>query len=538
MEKTIPYTTETFKAKLKELGREDIEVIGEYINAKTKIKVHCTDLNCNYEWEVEPSSLLSGVGCPRCAAVRNGKRNKKSNEKFLEQFEEKGNKNIILLEEYQTNKIHIKCTCKIHQDAIWYSLPQSLLKGAVGCPICNKKRMGEHNHYDNEEFLRKFKKSGNENVLLLTEYKKFSEKIVCQCKKDETHIWEANPYDLLCGEGCPYCAGKRINKSNCFAKFYPELVQYLEDKEIAYKYGKGSKKRVKIICPNCGSIKEINLCDYGKNGLCCSVCGDNISYPNKFIRNLLDMLKIDFEPEWINEKSPGCYYDVKFEKDGEIFLVEMDGAFHYSEQGYGTLRATQEKDKIKNNYAKNNGWKLIRIEALKSDPEYLFNNIKNSELSTILKLDNFDYMECGKRSEKSLMVAVCEYYNDYFYESKSQIAKKFKLNIETIFNYLNRGYKNGMVKINPKRMNSSKIVSVFKDGNLLKTYISVTVCTQKFQEDFGVEGPNRDLMSKLVLSSTPYHGYTFKYAEILSDIAPDYNAEVDKMFNPTTSKQD
>ena len=61
-----PYTTESFKAKLIELGRTDIEVIGEYINSKTKIKVKCTKPECGYEWEGSPSSLLNGTGCPIC----------------------------------------------------------------------------------------------------------------------------------------------------------------------------------------------------------------------------------------------------------------------------------------------------------------------------------------------------------------------------------------------------------------------------------------------------------------------------------------
>ena len=61
-----PYTTESFKAKLIELGRKDIEVIGEYINNKTKIKVKCTKPECGYEWEGSPSSFLNGTGCPIC----------------------------------------------------------------------------------------------------------------------------------------------------------------------------------------------------------------------------------------------------------------------------------------------------------------------------------------------------------------------------------------------------------------------------------------------------------------------------------------
>ena len=63
-----PYTTESFKAKLIELGRKDIEVIGEYVNSHTKIKVKCTNPKCNCEFEITPNSIISKkAGCPICS---------------------------------------------------------------------------------------------------------------------------------------------------------------------------------------------------------------------------------------------------------------------------------------------------------------------------------------------------------------------------------------------------------------------------------------------------------------------------------------
>ena len=42
----------------------EIDVLGQYINAKNKILCCCK--NCNHEWMVAPTNLLQGQGCPKC----------------------------------------------------------------------------------------------------------------------------------------------------------------------------------------------------------------------------------------------------------------------------------------------------------------------------------------------------------------------------------------------------------------------------------------------------------------------------------------
>lgn len=42
----------------------ELDVLGQYINAKTKILCRCKE--CNHEWMVTPTNLLQGQGCPKC----------------------------------------------------------------------------------------------------------------------------------------------------------------------------------------------------------------------------------------------------------------------------------------------------------------------------------------------------------------------------------------------------------------------------------------------------------------------------------------
>ncbi len=56
----------THESFVEEIGKKnpDIIILGYYQNAKTKILIRCR--KCNYEWEVSPTNLLSGRGCPNC----------------------------------------------------------------------------------------------------------------------------------------------------------------------------------------------------------------------------------------------------------------------------------------------------------------------------------------------------------------------------------------------------------------------------------------------------------------------------------------
>ena len=54
----------------------NIEIIGDYKNNSTKVKVRCK--RCFYEWEVRPYSLLAGRGCPRCGRQSQASKRRKT----------------------------------------------------------------------------------------------------------------------------------------------------------------------------------------------------------------------------------------------------------------------------------------------------------------------------------------------------------------------------------------------------------------------------------------------------------------------------
>lgn len=129
------YSQEEFIEKLK-IVNPSIQVLGEYTDSKTKIKCKC--IECGNEWDVVPSSLLKGSGCPECAIERGRSKRFYSHHEYVEKLAI-ANPEIEVLSEYKGSKSRIKCRCKIC-NTIWEPRADSLIKTkATGCPACRKR---------------------------------------------------------------------------------------------------------------------------------------------------------------------------------------------------------------------------------------------------------------------------------------------------------------------------------------------------------------------------------------------------------------
>ena len=69
-------THEQFVLEMYEVN-PNIEILGKYVDAKTKILCRCKIHMC--EWMLDPSHLLGGQGCPICGKESYAKHRKKEN---------------------------------------------------------------------------------------------------------------------------------------------------------------------------------------------------------------------------------------------------------------------------------------------------------------------------------------------------------------------------------------------------------------------------------------------------------------------------
>lgn len=106
----------------------DIIVVGEYINARTPIE-HMCKID-GFVWMAQPTSVLSGCGCPKCAGNI-----KKSHEEYLREVQTI-NSDIEVIDGYINANTPIKHRCKL-DGFIWSVSPYSIINGC-GCPQCNE----------------------------------------------------------------------------------------------------------------------------------------------------------------------------------------------------------------------------------------------------------------------------------------------------------------------------------------------------------------------------------------------------------------
>ena len=340
-----PLTHEEFMEKFyeKNLNAENVEILSEYKNARTKIKCKCKI--DGYEWNAMPSNLLNGTGCKICC----DNKKKLTHEEFINRMKEVNN-DIEILGEYINNATKIKCRCKI-DNYIFETRPQDLLNG-IGCPKCSNKIKNKTTGY----FINELKEI-NDNIEVLGEYKGSKIKIKCKCKIDG-YEWETIPQNLLKGSSCPKCAGKYKTTE----EFKQEMKKINENIEILGEYV-NAKTKIKVRCKKDGNIWNAKPNDL-LSGCGCPQC--NESKGEKRIRKYLDNKNINYEKQYrFNDCKNKKTLPFDFYISSLNIAIEYDGEQHYKIikhfGGLDNLIITVIRDTIKTKYCEENNIKLIRI---------------------------------------------------------------------------------------------------------------------------------------------------------------------------------
>ena len=270
------------------------------------------------------------------------------------------------------------------------------------------------------------------------------------CNKCDNEDWIEESKILNLFRGCNRCCKliQKVDETNCVATTHPHLIKYFVNKEDGYKYSYGSNKILLFKCPNCGFEKEMKIRTINEYGFGCSKCSDDVSYPNKFMFNLLEQLNINFKceysPNWIKPKR----YD--FYLPDYNLIIEMDGGWHYRDNNISgkTINESQKNDNYKDNLAKEHNIEVIRINCdYKYDSrfKYIKNNIMHSKLNYIFDLNNIDWLKIDEQSQKSIVKEICDYWNNVS-KNKKEIYKKFKISHSTLNKYLHKGERLGICK--------------------------------------------------------------------------------------------
>lgn len=287
----------------------------------------------------------------------------------------------------------------------------------------------------------------------------------------DTHGWKNKAYMVKCVKcgyvydtpkregnlkkyGCIVCSGRKVAEGiNDIRTTAPWMIAYLESKEDAKKYTCRSNKKLSMICPFCMKQKKsMSPNTLYRAGFSCSYCGDGISYPEKFMMSLLDLLEIDYIYQLNKNNLNWCdSYRYDFYIPNKNMIIETHGRQHYEDVFSIDYKKQRETDLIKNYLAINNGISLyIQLDCRESNKEWIINSIINSKLDKILEFNcnNINWNTIENNSLKSKVFIACNLWNENRTLTTEDIGDILHLSGATIQKYLITGTNIGICNYN------------------------------------------------------------------------------------------
>lgn len=266
--------------------------------------------------------------------------------------------------------------------------------------------------------------------------------------KDVKHNTEGKCLLHLFGLNHPLC--RRVQRGvNDIATVAPWMIPWFKDQDIPYTHTVTSKRKVDLICPHCGSeVKDKSIFNtYYYRKVVCPNCSDGISYPERFLSNVLTFCGVDFEFHKTFPWSDNREYDFYIKKLNMI--VETHGKQHYTNTwstgvDKNCTMPIQDNDAYKEELAKaNNIQYYVILDCQKSDHVYIENSIKSSILHSYFDFSNVNWQDIGVKSSKSVFMNVIDCCRTGML--KAEILDMFKISDYTYYRYLKKAKKLGLI---------------------------------------------------------------------------------------------
>ena len=355
----------------------------------------------------------------------------------------------------------------------------------------------------------------NPNIDVIEEYINSDTKILHKCKIDG-YEWYAYPTHMVRGHGCPVCSNRVIVAGvNDISTVRPDLIKYFPDQECAKLYTPGSGRRERLVCPFCGYEKHMLIQHLAATGFACPVCGDGVSYPNKFCRQVFKQLPVqNFQCEYRQSWTDRYIYDIYFEYNGTKYIVEVDGSQHFKDTSslWQPFDITRQTDNIKTQLAINNGCVVIRIDCRKSEMQYIKNSILNSCLSDIFDLSNINWIDCEQSARNSVVFEVCNFYNTSENKQIRHIANKFGIAEPTVRSYLTRGANVGLCSYQSQTYKLPVVACHIAD-NITFSFDSVSMCSKELSVLYNIKIEEKGIHRTCRHEQDTYKGFIFKYKD-------------------------
>lgn len=281
---------------------------------------------------------------------------------------------------------------------------------------------------------------------------------------------------------CSCCMGRTVVEGiNDIPTTDPWMIPYFQGGyDEAKLYTKGSNKRIYFVCPDCKKVKStttiINSLFRYKSIGC--ICGDGISYPEKFFGKFLDLIHVKYIRQTNKTILPWSdNYKYDFYIPDFDLIIETHGEQHYklrSTSCWDSLENVKTNDDDKYKLAIKNIKHYIVIDCSMSDKHFIKESIIKSELQNILTFNHscVNWDTCDEYATSNLVKLVCDYKSKHNEATANDIAEIFNVDVTTVYKYLHSGNTIGWCNYDAKLAlkNGAKKTKKLKYGKLLAYY--------------------------------------------------------------------
>jgi very-short-patch-repair endonuclease len=285
---------------------------------------------------------------------------KKTQERFIKEAQDIwGNTLDFTKVEYKGSSTKVLVICKMHGP--WSILPSDLLCGH-GCFKCKCENQGKLLRDTTKSFKAKvYKIYGNTFDLSKVNYKYSQIKVIIICRKHGS--FSITPNDFLSLKGCSKCSKHYSPSTNEFLEMIP--LWYKQKYDLTGVKYKKMHAYVKVRCKVKGhGVWKVTPANILSKHSGCPKCKNSVA--EALIKKWLIQHNQLFETE---THFKGCRNKRTLKFDFYLpklnVLIEYDGIQHFKPVewfgGKEALKSQQLRDKIKTKWAKQKGYKLLRI---------------------------------------------------------------------------------------------------------------------------------------------------------------------------------
>lgn len=234
-----------------------------------------------------------------------------------------------------------------------------------GCPHCKNHKIAVSHSSNRNEFIEKARSiHGEKYTYSHVVYIKAIEPVTILCNTCGLEF-KQRPNGHLRGSGCPRCGHKKIgdSKRKSIDEFIEEAILVHGDRyqydQVVYK---NCEKPVEIFCIKCG-ISFFQKPANHLNGKGCPNClYKREAETGQILLNMFNRVARQAPVRARGRKHP---YFFDFQVQDNKTFVEYHGIQHYEPVahfgGEKEFKRRQQHDKIKSDWCKRNGWKLIVV---------------------------------------------------------------------------------------------------------------------------------------------------------------------------------